>query len=726
MNEHDIKEAFVTDHMSSEQLHKMMNNPAFGSFDSYRPLDNMEVETIKAEQHDDIGPHGAVSTVKRYFKFVKSDDGWEVYEVDAFGEKLGEVFRLNESVNQQYRFTLPFLSDEDNYYQEKEAKKYGLQFRFNSKLNRSGNEIGCMEFVGDKETLQKYLVDHGQNDDDIELVESVEGDLEIPAPYNQYYEFSPNEVNFDELPDAFDHYKDLKVIAELYAKEQYEDALADNCLDFCWLVEDEIGKLLLVTTAGLRVYPITLEEIQDCVGDAIDEDFNAQEPSSVEYGNFITNHYKEIDNVLQKYGITKMAYRRSTEYTGNVNGHKFFFVEGNTGTGHYAKELYIDGKEVNLYQSGNAFYKLNDMNQFGIMSLVRMLEHNKFDGLVFRDVDTLDDYEESLVEDTQMSDAQRLALQELDACLDCGELDAEKHALAYQIQWDINFEDVILFINGIGIDLKDIKHVEYGDCDETKFDGCYNVTLQDGTTKQYGWYDSDMTGSLTLIESTLTENSDGWEKPFNWTERYVKDGFVITTNYNGGWHLEQTRPVAKHIDNFKTLEDAKAAGDAAIEERKSINSNKEIQWGVHQFSADDIVFRGTEEECAKYIDDNDIWSDAEVYMITPDDPHYLELTEDVRKRFNPGDHVYVTVANRGGHVIKMISDDVVEVELKETFLFPARIDRYYVEEVELIATDDLDDDEDIEGLDPVVIEHPEDMDTYLADPDNKFIPDDEF
>ena len=97
MNEYDMKEAFVTDHMSADQLHKMMNNPAFGLFDSYRPLDNMVVETSKTEQHDGIGPYGAVSAVNRYFKFVKSDDGWEVYEVNKDDEKVGEVFTLNES-----------------------------------------------------------------------------------------------------------------------------------------------------------------------------------------------------------------------------------------------------------------------------------------------------------------------------------------------------------------------------------------------------------------------------------------------------------------------------------------------------------------------------------------------------------------------------------------------------------------------------------------------------
>ena len=495
--------------------------------------------------------------------------------------------------------------------------------------------------------------------------ESVESDFEIPAPYNQYYEFSPNEVNYEELPDAFDHYKELKVIAELYAKEQYEDALANNCLDFCWLVEDEIGKLLLVTTAGLRVYPITLEEIQDCVGN---------------------NDY--------------------------------------------------------------------------------------------------DDYED-LEEAAEMSDAQRLALQELDSALECGEVTQQEYEDGQNVQWDINFEDVVLFIAGIDVPLKDVKHVEYGDCDETKFDGCYSVTFHNGDVKKYGWHDFDMTGSLTCIDcnegilsdvtgitpSGLTEDvDDGWDKPFDWTERYVKDEFVIFNNYQGAWHLEQTRPKTKHIGNYKSLEAAKAAGDAEINKRNAKNKDKPVQFGVHSFTSDSIVFRGTEDECAEYINKNGLENDAEIYMIRPDDRHYREvsdnlvedyprgdaenfiqhpmnynitgeldfavaddvkvylhrgpgkqrefyivigdkyvqhsfskletvkkylekqklLKESLAKRFNNGDVVYVTVCNRQGRVRKMISPDVVEVELHDNGVYPERIDRYYIDEVELQYSNDLD------------------------------------
>lgn len=60
---------------------------------------------------------------------------------------------------------------------------------------------------------------------------------------------------------------------------------------------------------------------------------------------------------------------------------------------------------------------------------------------------------------------------------------------------------------------------------------------------------------------------------------------------------------------------------------ESIDWNN-VQWGVHQFSTESIIFRGTEEECQTYIDDRpELWDDAEVYFMTPDDPHYIKPEE---------------------------------------------------------------------------------------------------
>lgn len=597
--------------------------------------------------------------------------------------------RIHQPQNSKYK-----LCSVEIVLSDRKQRKFLPTVDYKVEVN---NDVELQQAVEDAKKKAEEMMSSASN-----ISESVDSELEIPAPYNQYYEFSPNEVNFDELPDAFDHYKELKIVAELYAKEQYEDALADNCLDFCWLVEDDVGKLLLVTTAGLRVYPITLEEIQDCVGN---------------------NDY--------------------------------------------------------------------------------------------------DDYED-LEEAAEMSDAQRLALQELDSALECGEVTQQEHDDGQNVQWDINFEDVVLFIAGIDISLKDVKHVEYGECDPSKFDGCYSVTLHDGSIKKYGWHDFDTTGALTAIQdcdegilntvtgmstpgSPLPEDLDDWEKRFSWANKYYKDTMIISAipgypdaSKIAHWHLECTRP-AKHIGNFRTLEAAKEAGDKELAAKNKANKRKKPQFGVHQFSTDSIIFRGTEKQCGRFIDSREeLWDDAEVYMIMPDDPHYRDLNEgtgsdtatnmignpvgaigtianrayqnsknedyarvdakdfvkhpmnydvtsmlefevqdDVKvyihrgpgrqrefyiiigdayvqhafnkletvekylrrnnlvkevisESFKPGDVVYVTVCNRQGRVRKMISPDVVEVELHDNGVYPERIDRYYVDEVELIdMTPDL-------------------------------------
>ena len=63
--------------------------------------------------------------------------------------------------------------------------------------------------------------------------------------------------------------------------------------------------------------------------------------------------------------------------------------------------------------------------------------------------------------------------------------------------------------------------------------------------------------------------------------------------------------------------------------KENLEEGVDTQYGVHQFSTDSIIFRGTEEECGKYIDERkELWDDAEVYMMTPDDPHYKKESDD--------------------------------------------------------------------------------------------------
>lgn len=60
-------------------------------------------------------------------------------------------------------------------------------------------------------------------------------------------------------------------------------------------------------------------------------------------------------------------------------------------------------------------------------------------------------------------------------------------------------------------------------------------------------------------------------------------------------------------------------------------SKEDTQYGVHSFSQSSIIFRGTEEECAEFIADHNLWDDAEIYAMTPDDPHYLNEAMDSSK-----------------------------------------------------------------------------------------------
>ena len=191
------------------------------------------------------------------------------------------------------------------------------------------------------------------------------------------------------------------------------------------------------------------------------------------------------------------------------------------------------------------------------------------------------------------------------------------------------------------------------------------------------WHDFDMTGSLTCIDSNVNENYE-----LITDKTFIQHPMNYDVTDSLSFEVQDNVKVFIHRGPGKQKEYYIIIGDAYV---------------AHSFNKLETVER--------YLRKNKL------------------VKETMNESFKAGDPVYVSVANRQGRVLRMISDDVVEVELESTFLYPARIDRYYTSEVELV---NYDPDKDDDGLDPVVIEHPEDIDTYLADPDNKFIPDDEF
>ena len=68
-----VQEAVVTDYISSEELDNLMLSKGFGSFDTYRQLDGMRVQTTK--YRDEFPGAKSGGSTSRYWKFIKSPDG---------------------------------------------------------------------------------------------------------------------------------------------------------------------------------------------------------------------------------------------------------------------------------------------------------------------------------------------------------------------------------------------------------------------------------------------------------------------------------------------------------------------------------------------------------------------------------------------------------------------------------------------------------------------------
>ena len=98
------------------------------------------------------------------------------------------------------------------------------------------------------------------------------------------------------------------------------------------------------------------------------------------------------------------------------------------------------------------------------------------------------DYVEGL---TNISRAHR----ELVNALAVGEITEQQFQDARHVVFNIIEEDVVLFVQGMENDIKNVKSVAYSTFD-SKYDGEYVVLMKDGSTKNYGWYDADRVATL--------------------------------------------------------------------------------------------------------------------------------------------------------------------------------------------------------------------------------------
>lgn len=167
-------------------------------------------------------------------------------------------------------------------------------------------------------------------------------------------------------------------------------------------------------------------------------------------------------------------------------------------------------------------------------------------------------------------------------------------------------------------------------CDMVKY--YIGLSEQQPTREQYNsllvWLDQHLrfTKIITVISPDGEQSID-----YIFNSDFISDDVVdrIRRCYICGKLYEQldTSVQFRRQHNFiykrEMLGESLKEGDI-IKLKENINWDK-VQWGVHQFSTNSIIFRGTEEECAKYIDDRpELWDDAEVYFMTPDDPHYIK------------------------------------------------------------------------------------------------------
>lgn len=91
-----ICESYVSDSIESETLHRMMKDPGFGKYTTYNQLDGMIIQTNKLENEAFPGAEGAYS--HRYWKFSRTESGWEAREVNQYGVDIpnGTVVDLSE------------------------------------------------------------------------------------------------------------------------------------------------------------------------------------------------------------------------------------------------------------------------------------------------------------------------------------------------------------------------------------------------------------------------------------------------------------------------------------------------------------------------------------------------------------------------------------------------------------------------------------------------------
>lgn len=170
-----------------------------------------------------------------------------------------------------------------------------------------------------------------------------------------------------------------------------------------------------------------------------------------------------------------------------------------------------------------------------------------------------------------------------------------------------------------------------------------NFTVNESMNLKEGWetfyfsdYDDEDVVIVALTDKRFSPIDNKKQR-----ESLRKNNVKILAHYLNGVVVE-----GKVGDIKNVCEDCHIMNPSKILKESLSHTNVEslkedTQYGVHSFSQSSIIFRGTEEECAEFIADHNLWDDAEIYAMTPDDPYYLKECVEERKdeSVNKDNHV---------------------------------------------------------------------------------------
>ena len=169
-----------------------------------------------------------------------------------------------------------------------------------------------------------------------------------------------------------------------------------------------------------------------------------------------------------------------------------------------------------------------------------------------------------------------------------------------------------------------------------------NFTVNESMNLKEGWetfyfsdYDDEDVVIVALTDKRFSPIDNKKQR-----ESLRKNNVKILAHYLNGVVVE-----GKVGDIKNVCEDCHIMNPSKILKESLSHTNVEslkedTQYGVHSFSQSSIIFRGTEEECAEFIADHNLWDDAEIYAMTPDDPYYLKECVEERKDESVNEALY--------------------------------------------------------------------------------------